>query len=178
MRRLSRSVLALATVLALASTACGDDEPTVYGVAGSEVAQLQGNLLPNQILGLNVAEEDVAETLELIDNTYVDQLSVYSFRLGELLQATLQVGHFGADAGGAQAVDYWKDRRFRLGLVNNIGGSAPREVRLGGNPVWLTTGTNQQLSIWFHEEHFFVLATRADFTQPRSLLRELLEVTP
>lgn len=178
MRRSSPAVLVLVAALALGATACGDDEPFVYGVAGSEVGTLDSGLLPDRILGLNVAEEDVTETLELVSNTYVNQVSVYSFRLGKLLQATLQVAHFDPDAGGEQAPDYWKDRQFKLGLVNNIGGSAPREVRLGGSPVWLTTGTNQQIAIWFRENHFLVLATRADFTQPRSLLRELLEVQP
>jgi len=175
----SRTLIALFAVVALLGSACGDDEPRVYGFAGSEVLGLEDNPFPAQILDLTVEEEDVTETLQQVQNTYVDVLSIYSFRFGEQLQATLQVGHFGPQYQG-QVLDpeapYYQDEKFRLGLVNNIGGSAPREVRLQGEPIWLTTGTNQQLAIWFRGEYFLVLATRNDYTQPRSLLRELVGV--
>jgi len=44
--------------------------------------------------------------------------------------------------------------------------------------VWATTGTKQQLFVWFRERHLMVLAVRSDFTQPRTLLREALEIEP
>jgi hypothetical protein len=103
------------------------------------------------------------------DRTYVRALSVYSFRRDDLLQATLQVGELGDDA------DY-TNQRFRLGLVSQVGRTQPREVRVADQPVWMTTGTNQQLTIWFKGRRFFVLAQRAGYEQPRRLQRTILEL--
>ena len=85
--------------------------------------------------------------------------------------ATLQVSKLGGPARTDDPV-------FRRSIVGRIGGSVPREVRLGDTTVWLTTGTSQRLTAWFHGDYFFVLSTRADYERPRTLLRELVEVRP
>jgi hypothetical protein len=61
-------------------------------------------------------------------------------------------------------------------VVNQIGATAPRPVRLGHDTVYLTTGTRQSVAVWFKGRYLFVLATRADYEQPRTLLRRALEI--
>ena len=89
----------------------------------------------------------------------------------DLVMATLQVSRFndGADV---------KADKFRQTVVNQIGSSAPRTVRLGGSTVYLTTGTKQSIGVWFKGRYLFVLATRADYDEPRTLLRKALEIKP
>jgi hypothetical protein len=162
-------VLVPVAVVAFALSACGGGEPVTYGISGEEIEMLDPDLLPGQILGLDVAQEDVSETIALVENTYIDALSVYSLRREELLQATLQVSRFSDEAA-------YESESFRQSLVLQIGGTAPKEVRVGEHTVYLTTGTNQGMSIWFDGSDFFVLAVREDFERPRTLLRQVLEV--
>lgn len=154
---------------ALVLGACGGAEVVSYGLSGEEVETLPADLLPAQMLGLDVVREDVSETVSLIEETYVEGLSVYSFRRDELLQATLQVSRFSDEAA-------YEAANFRQSVVLQIGGTAPKQVQVGDHTVYLTTGTNQNLSVWFEGRHFFVLAVRDDFERPRTLLREVLEV--
>ena len=51
-------------------------------------------------------------------------------------------------------------------------------VRLGASTVYLTTGTKQSIAVWFKGRYLFVLATRADYDEPRTLLRKALEIQP
>ena len=44
--------------------------------------------------------------------------------------------------------------------------------------VYLTTGTKQSIGVWFKDRYLFVLATRADYDEPRTLLRKALEIKP
>jgi hypothetical protein len=85
--------------------------------------------------------------------------------------ATLQVSRFndGADVDSD---------KFRRTVVNQIGSTAPRTVRLGDQTVYLTTGTKQSIGVWFKGRYLFVLASRADFDEPRTLLRKALEIEP
>ena len=48
----------------------------------------------------------------------------------------------------------------------------------GGMGSNLTTGTKQQISIWFRDRYMFVLSVRDDYLQPRALLRAALEIKP
>ncbi|MGH9040257.1 MAG: hypothetical protein ACRDZ3_08500, partial [Acidimicrobiia bacterium] len=63
-------------------------------------------------------------------------------------------------------------------VVNQIGSARPRTFRLGKRTVYLTTGTKQSIAVWFKGPHMFVLASRSDYDQPRSLLRAVLEIKP
>lgn len=179
-RRRTRRLLGLILAATLLS-ACGGDageadaeateEPTPLGFAGTEITELDASLLPPAVLGLEVTVEDVEDRIERVADTYVERLSLFAFRRDDLLMATLQV----SELGGPARVE---DPAFRRQVVNLIGGSTPREVRLGDTAVWLTTGTNQRLQSWFNGDHFFVLSIRSDYERPRALLRELLEVQP
>ena len=72
-------------------------------------------------------------------SAFIDALSLYSLRKNDLVQATLQVSRFndGADVDAD---------KFRQTVVNQIGGTAPRTVRLGSETVYLTTGTKQTIA--------------------------------
>jgi hypothetical protein len=106
-----------------------------------------------------------------VPKAFVDSLALYSLRHNDLVMATLQVSRFndGADIGA---------EKFRQTVVNQIGSSAPRTVRLGGETVYLTTGTKQSIGVWFKGRYLFVLATRGDYDEPRTLLRRALEIQP
>ena len=59
-----------------------------------------------------------------------------------------------------------------------MGGVVPKKVHLGHDVVYLTAGNQQRISVWFRGRYLFVLATRDDFDQPRTLLRQALDITP
>ncbi|HEY3241567.1 MAG TPA: hypothetical protein VGL92_18545, partial [Acidimicrobiia bacterium] len=90
---------------------------------------------------------------------------------GDLVQATLQVSRF---AEGARS----QESDFRQSVVNQIGSARPRTFRLGKRTVYLTTGTKQSIAVWFQGRYLFVLASRSDYDEPRTLLRAALEIKP
>jgi hypothetical protein len=170
-RRAGLAVVAVALPLTLA-TGCGGqkDDRGLGGVAGKAITPV-AMAVPPAVLGLKVAKEDMTEPVKEVDSTYVEALSMYSFRRDELLQATLQVSRI-TDKGETDT------DRFRRAVVNQLGDSTPQQVRLGDTTVYLTSGTDQRLAVWFQGQYFFVLASRNDFEQPRSLLRSVLELRP
>jgi hypothetical protein len=156
---------------ALALAGCARSDASVAPTPGPAVKALEIPNLPSDLVGLKLAREDVADDLAKVPKAFIDSLSLYSLRHNELVQATLQVSRFndGADVGA---------EKFRQTVVNQIGSSAPRTVRLGGETVYLTTGTKQSIGVWFKGRYLFVLATRGDYDEPRTLLRKALEITP
>jgi hypothetical protein len=159
----------LAAAVALAG--CTRSDASVEPTPGPAVTALEISNLPPDLLGLRLAPEDVGEEVAKVPAAFIDALSLYSLRRGDLVMATLQVSRFndGADV---------EDDKFRQTVVNQIGSTAPRTVRLGSETVYLTTGTKQSIGVWFSGRHLFVLATRADYDQPRTLLRKALEIRP
>ncbi|MEW6471611.1 MAG: hypothetical protein AB1679_05030 [Actinomycetota bacterium] len=156
---------------AVALAGCARSDASVEPTAGQAVKALEIPNLPADLLGLKLAPENVTEDLAKVPAAFIDALSLYSLRKNDLVMATLQVSRFndGAD------VD---EDKFRQTVVNQIGSTAPRTVRLGGETVYLTTGTKQSIGVWFKGRHLFVLATRADYDEPRTLLRKALEIQP
>jgi hypothetical protein len=126
--------------------------------------------LPNQVLGLTLKPES-ADQFKEAKRPYIDAVAIYSLRQGDTLEATLQISRFDSTAR-------LKEPKFRDSLVGQIGSTTPKQVRVGSDPVWLTTGTRQAVSVWFRGRYMFILSSREDFTQPRSLLRSLLAVQP
>ena len=161
------AVLVAVTLLLAGCRESAATEPVRYGNSGDQIGKLDIDL-PERVLGLRVAREDVRETLAQVSDTYVEALSVYSLRKRKLLQATLQASQFGEQADYASS-------HFQETVVHGLGGQAPRQVRVGEHRVWLTTGTNQQLVTWFEGPRFYVLSIRQDYPRPRALLRRLLE---
>jgi hypothetical protein len=156
---------------ALALAACARSDASVAPTPGKAVKALEIPNLPADLLGLKIAKEDVSQDLAKVPKAFVDSLALYSLRHNDLVMATLQVSRFndGADIGA---------EKFRQTVVNQIGSSAPRTVRLGGETVYLTTGTKQSIGVWFKGRYLFVLATRGDYDEPRTLLRRALEIQP
>jgi hypothetical protein len=155
---------------ALLLGACGGGSGP-QGVAGKQIKSLPDDIVPTTVLGLDVSQEDVRKALAQVQRTYLDATSVYSFRKGDLLQATLQVSRF-TDAARYRSAD------FRGSLVNRLGGSSPEPIRLGDDDVYLTSGNRQRLAAWFRGRYMFVLTIREDFPQPRTLIRRVLAVRP
>jgi hypothetical protein len=157
---------------------CGrSDAARAEPTAGKAVKALELPGLPAELLGLKVAREDVAEPVSRVDSAFIDGLALYSLRTassgggGDLLQATLQVSRFNPGADPTS-------KKFRETVVNQVGSSKPRAFRLGNRTVYLTTGTKQSIAVWFTGRYMFVLASRADYDEPRTLLRKALDLQP
>ena len=163
-----RSLAAALAVFALAGAACADDG--VEEAQAAKVEKLGENLVPGEMLGLRVATEDIGP-VQRVKRPYVEAVGLYSLREGEQLQGTLQVSRFTEAAEAEKA-------RFRNSVVQQIGSTVPRQLSMGGEQVWLTTGRRQSVAVWFKGRHVFVLATREEYTTPRSLLRKALEIEP
>jgi hypothetical protein len=166
-----RLLLVAVTIGALLS-GCGRSEAAgAKPTPGKAVKVLDLPGLPADLHGLKVAKEDVTEPVSRVDSAFIDGLALYSLRAEDLVQATLQVSRFnqGADVGS---------RKFREAVVNQVGASKPRAFRLGTHTVYLTTGTKQSIAVWFTGRYMFLLASRADYDEPRSLLRQALELRP
>lgn len=126
--------------------------------------------IPSRLLGLTVGAEDITSQIDQTDQPYVDSVGLFAFREGrDLLQATLQLSRF---TSGARP----DTEAFRGSIISRIGGTAPRELRAGDTEVYLTTGRNQVVFIWFEKRGFFVLTVRRDYAFPRTLLRRILDL--
>jgi hypothetical protein len=169
--RLRLRSLGAVLVATLALAGCARSDASVDPTPGEQVKALDIPDLPADLLGLKLAPEDVAGDLAKVPSAFIDALSLYSLRHDDLVMATLQVSRFNDGAG-------FEEDKFRQTVVNQIGSSAPKTVRLGPHTVYLTTGTKQSIGVWFKGRHLFVLATRADYDEPRSLLRQALEIEP
>ena len=156
-----------AFLAAAAMSGCGGSEEPAETVA----APPPTIELPTKLLGLDVATEDIqASLVEGAEQPFVDSVGLFAFREeADLLQATLQVSRFTREARP-------EDGGFRGAIVSRIGGTNPRKARVGEDQVFVTTGQNQNLFIWFEEQGFFVLTVRNDYLFPRTLLRRLLEL--
>ena len=170
--KLRRALPLFVVLVGSLAGACGGESPISIGARGEDIEQLPPDTVPSELLGLKVTQEDMTASLAGSKDSYVDGVGLYAYRSeDDLLQATLQVSKFIDDAR-------YRDAGFRSSVVAKIGGSVPRLVRLGDQRVYLTTGSKQQIAVWFRDEYLFVLSSRDDFTQPRALLREALDIRP
>jgi len=168
--RTRRSAVAAAlAVAALGGAACSGSSALSEATPSNQIKTLPANLVPTDVAGLAVKQEDMSNTLKFARRSYIDGVGLYSFRKGDLLQATLQVSRFNGNAR-------YQSLRFRQQVINKVGGSLPKAVRVGGDTVYLTTGTKQSLSMWFRGRDFLILAVREDYPTPRTLLRQALEL--
>ncbi|MFP5325982.1 MAG: hypothetical protein ACLGHT_00695 [Acidimicrobiia bacterium] len=161
-----RRFVAVALVAA-ALGACGSDDG--LDQASGKIELIKSERIPAEVMGLKVQSEDVSKTLSEVERSWAEGVGLYSFRREELVQATLQINRFNDNA------DYEKSG-FRRQILQQIGGTQPRQVQVGEEDVWITQSTKQTLAIWFEGEHLFVLSIRQDFERPRSLLRAALEL--
>jgi hypothetical protein len=178
LRNRPATVLLALALAAAALAGCGRSDAAVDPVAGKKVKVLDLASLPSEILGLAVQKEDVAGSVAKVNSTFIDGLGLWSLRTisssedgGGLVQATLQISRF---SEGAR----FDESEFRQSVVNQIGSARPRTFRLGTRTVYLTTGTKQSIAVWFKGRYLFVLASRSDYDEPRTLLRKALEIKP
>lgn len=161
--------LAVSGVLVAGLLAGCSENALVEEAEARVIEPLDADALPSTLVGLEVEREDISEILDGAKRPYLESASLYSLRDGEELQATLQIGRFADDT------DH-QDEDFRATLLGTVGGGSIRELRVGDEAVYLTTGDRQQVAVWFEGDHMLILSTREDYEKPRSLLREALEV--
>jgi len=166
---MSAAILALGSLVAVAG--CATSPASARGLSGAQIKALDPDLLPAHILDLSVDVENVTKQLHNAQNSYVDALTLFGLRRGSLLIATFQVSQLTSLARVSNPA-------FQQAFVASIGGTTPVEVRLGGTDVWLTTGTDEQVSIWFSGRDLLVLSVRNDYGPQRTLIRQLLAVRP
>ncbi len=159
--------LAAAAAVLMVTTGCVQNQVTL---TPRPIEPLVAPSVPKKLLDLSVGQEDVTAALERYRNSYVTNTALYSLRQGKLLQATLQIS----------LLNELSERSpdFERSVVGQIGGSVPRVQRIGTDTVYLTRGTKQNVSIWFHDRYMFVLATRDEYPRPRTLLRAALAIDP
>jgi hypothetical protein len=162
-------VLALVVLCAVAigSSGCGGSTSEAQPRTSASPAVVK---LPSKLLGLTVGTEDVRSRLRSSEQPFVDSVGLFAFREGkDLLQATLQISRFTPEA----KVD---SPEFRGSIISRIGGANPRRVRVADENVYLTSGRNQVVFLWFRKHGFFVLTVRRDYPFPRTILRRLLDM--
>ena len=171
--RSSRWLTAIAVVAVIGGGGCGDVAATARAssVPPDRIRPMPADLVPARVLDLTAKVEDITPELAKARSTYVEAVSLYSLRRGELLEATLQA----TTLNGRARVN---DVAYRRSFVNSLGGSEPLPLTLGDITVWSTTSNDQRLSVWFRGRHVFVLAVRKDYEHPRKLLRAVLGINP
>ncbi|HZQ26216.1 MAG TPA: hypothetical protein VFA94_00835 [Acidimicrobiales bacterium] len=145
-------------------------------VAGAEV-KVRADLLPTELAGLAVTPEDITkQAKEAGGHSYFTDSRLWALRSGTRLRATLQVGHLTADAFASRTPD--DVLAFERQIVNQIGQAEPRLRVLGSRRVYVTSGSEQPLYIWFTGSELFILSMAKDYGEPRGLLRQALELRP
>lgn len=162
---------ALAAALVLTLGACGRGDAATAAAEERVIMPLDDSPVPSTLHGLDVEEEDIAETLEGAKRPYLEAATLYSLREGTTLQATLQVGQFTSDRR-------YQTRTFRQTLANRVADGVAADLRMGDDTVWMTSGDRQSIAIWFKDEYIFILSAREEYDSQRALLREALEITP
>jgi hypothetical protein len=166
----ARRVGALGALLVLAG--CGTADVAIpEATPVKAIAAPQEGFVPADALGLRIAPEDATAALQKGDRAFVDRFGLYSLRREEELMASLQVSRVNGD-------DPDTIERFRDAVITDIGSSRPREVLVGDEIVYFTTGERQQIAFWFRDRWLFVLSMREELTQRRALLRRMLEIRP
>jgi hypothetical protein len=130
--------------------------------------------MPDQLLGLAVVREKVSGGLSHGDNPpFLDAMQLFSLRdPDKQLEATLEIGHFNADARIGRA-------DFEQEIVQQVGAtSLQQQLRFGARRVYVTADNGLSLAVWFSGRDLFVLSMRSAFTQPKALIRAALQVRP
>ncbi|MGQ0434042.1 MAG: hypothetical protein ACT452_16750 [Microthrixaceae bacterium] len=164
-RRLATPLIALALVLA----ACGDGGGESVTVADFD--KIPPDRLPATVLDLGIGAEEFSATLLAGQEPYIEALGMFGLRKGDLLQATMQVSRFDSPSTIRNPV-------FRRSLAGQIGGTGqPSVSRVGDETVFIMPSGRQTLAVWYGSEEMYVLTVRPEYSQPRRLLRAMVEAT-
>lgn len=128
---------------------------------------------PQTLGGLVVGREDPCGDFQASNpDRALDAVSLFSLREPtQLLIATLEVGHFNAEAP-------LNDSGFRSGVISQIGSTVPQPLWLDGTEVYGTSTTGLTLVSWFRGRYLFILAIRDNYSEPKSILRDALRIQP
>lgn len=147
--------------------ACGNGSD-----ARHKVGVFREPVLPASVRGLHVEPENVDKAIKGLDESYIDRLGLYSFRNEEdVLQATIQVSEFSADARPGELA-------FRETIAGQVIGTGEdlRRFRMGDRIVYLGGSVRQTLAVWFSGNQLLVLVVRGEYEFPRALLRDLVQL--
>lgn len=157
----------IALCLGVVMGACSRGGPSTASGGSDEIAT-GGVQLPRQILGLQVAPEDVSAEFAQTKRSYVASVGLFSMRENDLVRATLQVSRFNRLANPGSPA-------FRNLIINRLGSQRPEILQVGTTDVYVTSGTDQQIFAWFEGRGFYILTTHRDYEFPRTLLRRVIE---
>jgi hypothetical protein len=157
-------------VLCLSTSACGKGGPDIVGsVTGAGKVKAVDVIIPSQVLGLEVKAEDISKEVKQARRPYIDSVGLFSLREADLVRATFQISRFNALAKP-------QDPTFRSSIIGLLGSSKPVRLKVSGETVYATTGTEQSIFVWFKGRAFFVLTAHRQYEFPRTLLRRMVEV--
>jgi hypothetical protein len=66
--------------------------------------------------------------------------------------------------------------QFRASVIGLTGASRAQELKVGDIIVYSTTGSEQNIFLWFKERGLFVLSVHRDYEFPRTLLRRAVDL--
>lgn len=165
-------VLSIVLVFVVLAGCGGDEGSDVVGaVTGGGKVQERTVTIPSQVLGLRVQAEDISKQLKSTKRPYLDNVGLFSLREKDLVRATYQISRFNDLARP-------DDSTFRNSIIGLLGSSKPQKIRVGDDEVYITTGNEQSIFVWFRGKGFFVLTTHQQYEFPRTLLRRMLELEP
>lgn len=165
------AALALAAAALVGLGACASKTASVgQPIAGKSIKKIDASLLPGEVAGLKVTAENLDTQLAGVKRSFVNELGLFGLRRGDLLVSTLEVSHFNSAAKV-------QDPKFQASVLARIGASVPKLYILSGNHVFLTSGNKQTVAVWFRKQTMLVLSVRQDYATPRSLVRQMLDLT-
>lgn len=169
--RSRRLVLALLIAMSLSASACAAKTKSIGApIAGKSIKAVDSSLLPTEVSGLKVTTEDISGQLSGVKRSFVDRVGLFGLRRGDLLVSTLQVSRFNSAAQVA-------DPDFQSSVLTKVGATVPKLYILSGRRIFLTSGNKQTVAVWFKDRAMFVLSVRQDYATPRSLVRQMLDLT-
>jgi len=163
-----RIALAGLAVVAALATSCSTGAGSVSVHA---IAPLPPGVLPPTVAGLTVVDEPLNPALYPTRPSFVDAVAFFSLRLDRLAEATLQLDQL-------RNLPVVRKSSFEEEVADDVGVTTPVALHLDGVPVWVSSGLDQQLWVWFKPGYLAVLAVRTGYPFPRSVLRAALAATP
>ena len=127
--------------------------------------------VPSTINGLRTKLERSEATKQQRKRQYLTNVDLYSLRRGKTLEATLQFGTFREDAPVGS-------RKFQRSIAGQLGSTIPIEQRVGGLTLYLAKAKSLTLVAWFRGRTLAILSIRANYTTPKTLIRNALDVQP
>ncbi|MHB8718628.1 MAG: hypothetical protein ACYDAC_07020 [Candidatus Dormibacteria bacterium] len=124
--------------------------------------------MPTSLAGYTVSIETSIEPRFCAGGTdaLVTGGTLYSFRMGGALDATLQVSPFKAGFD-------WRDDSVQAGIAGQIGESIMRLHTYGRERVYVGTGDRSLVFVWFRDNLLHVLLTH-DIRDPDPLVNALV----